>query len=309
MMAKRVLLVLACLLLGFAAGRGLRPDPAPAVDVGAGPPRAVAAGHADATEDARQRLSAPGGARAAGTGVAVPFHAPSDLAEFHARLDEVVAAAREGSTPAALSLWEYLLRCDGDTSRDLRNQRRWHKREVAELEQQAATLEPEVLASRVAQRDRQLRNAEDLDALCGDLGDQRGTALGWLELAMARGSADAVPAVMGVLAQRLDGPARSRYAERLLRLRDQALQRVQHGDMSRGPEAPRLMMLAYNSGMLPFDEAERAGYQHAWWRAGQDVAEEDQWFGPDPLADDKLTPAQRTKAERIGRQAYESCCT
>src|SRR5690606_33342979 len=137
-------------------------------------------------------------------------------------------------------------------------------------------------------------NAEDLDALCGDLGDQRGTALGWLELAMARGSKEAVRDVMGTLASRLDGPARSRYAERLLRMRDQALQRVQHGDMSRGPEAPRLMMLAYNSRLLPFDEAERAGYQYAWWRAGQDEAEEGQQFGPNPLADDRLmTPAQR----------------
>lgn len=301
---RRILLFALCLLLGFAAGLTLRKASDPTgTDARSGPASQPVAASAP-----RRNLAAPGTAQPRPAAAPPHFDPPTDIAGFHARMDEVLAAAHAGNEQAALTLWEYLSQCDGETGDSLRSQRRTHRDAMQSLEQDAADSRPELLDSRRDQAERHLARAEARHALCKDLGDLRGTALGWLELAMTRGSTAAVRTVMGSLGHRMDTASRTRYAERLVRLRDAALQHLIHGGLSRGPDAPRLMMLGHISGLLPYDEARRAGYAYAWWLARQVDPGQGLWIGPSPLEEQRLSPGDRAEAERIGDAAFQACC-
>lgn len=308
-MIRNVLLLGCCLLLGFAGGQVMHALYNATGSEGGSRHAAARSGDGSTERIGPRSLAAPQASGEAAIQDADAFTPPEDMAEFQRRIDEVLSAARAGSEPAAVSLWTYLSQCDGETTNELRRARAGFEREMEALERQTGQLQPDVLDGRRQQSARHLATAESRNALCAELGDQRGTALGWLELAMARGSKAAVQQVMMSLVPSMGTEGTSRYAERLVRLRDAAVQRLQHGDLARGPDAPRLMMAGYTSGLLPYSETERAGYAYAWWLARQVDPKAGLWVGPSPLEEERLSPQERAGAERIGAAAFEACCS
>lgn len=303
----RTVLLLLALALGFAAGRALHSPTPPPEPVAAGN---VADGPRTATAAEGRRLDAPTSLPASRQAPTVPFHAPQDTTEFQARLDEIAAAARAGSSEAAVAMWDHLSQCNGEAARDLRNTRRSYERDMQDIANRERTLGPEGAAALRGQREQMLASAEARAHLCAEVGQQSDNALAWLEYAVAQGSPTAVHRVFGSLMQKLDVEHRVRHAERLVRLRDIAVQRVTTGDLSRGPDAPRFMMMGYNSGLLPYSAEHAEGYAYAWWLARGESLEPGQWIGPSPLENERsrLTPDQRAEAERIGQAAFEACC-